>query len=154
VLPRLTHLYLKDFYSRSQARWPTAGRQWITQSGTLQILEIDIGFFSSHFEELLRASPLLAQLSVLEGVFSASCLEGIASGALIPRVRKLSCMVDTLNCLHAHLDMLERRKADSSHAVHIAEVTFRTVVGVQESELSRSARYREMVTLGWKISII
>ena len=63
-------------------------------------------------------------------------------------------MIDTLDGFHAHLDMLERRKSDSSHAAHIAKVAFVNNSGLDKGpKLSGSARCREMATLGWEISI-
>ena len=109
---------------------------------------------SPYLEELFQALPWFKELSMLRGVFSASCLEGVTSGALLPKVRKLSCLIDTLDGFYAHLDMLERRKSDSSHAAHVAAVTFVNRSGVGDSRLSRSARCKEMVTLGWKIRIV
>jgi len=152
VLPCWTHLYLKGFYFNPP--WPTACTQRITQSGTLQLLELDASISTPHLEELFRVSPLLTELSVPRAAFSVSCLEGVASLTLLPRIRKLLCMVDSLDNFYAHLDMFERRESDSSHAAHIAEVTFVNNSGVQESELSGSARCKEMVRLGWKIYVI
>jgi len=151
VLPRITHFYLKYFYL--DRPWPAPCTQWITQSGTLQILHVDIPISSLHIEKLIRASPLLTELSVPRCTFSASCLEGVATGALLPKVRKLSCMVDNLDSFYAHLDMLERRKSDSSHAAHIAEMMFMTKSSLKESQLGESARYKEMRS-GWKISVM
>jgi len=62
-------------------------------------------------------------------------------------------MIDTLDSFYAHLDMLEHPKSESSHAAHIAEVTFMNNSGLEEYELSGSARCKEMVTLSWKIGI-
>jgi len=156
VLPRLTHLYLQGFHllplppSGSVAHCRQAMDHSVWHSPDFGIRHI---FIQLTRRKLLRASPLLRELSVPQGIFLSSCLEHIASGALIPRVRNLSCMVDTLDRFHAHLDMLERRKADSSHTVHNAEVTFMNNSGLKEFELSGSARYKKMVTMGWTFNI-
>jgi len=151
VLPRLTHLYLTSFYSIPP--WPAACTQRVTQSGTLQLLELDAPISTPHLEELIRASPLLIELTVPRGAFSASCLEGVASGALLPRVQKLSCMVDTLDGFYAHLDMLQSRKLNSSRATHIAKMKFMTKSSRKASQYEGSARCREMRQSGRKISI-
>ena len=152
VLPRLTHLSLT--YRRSIPGSAAARNQWISKFSTVQFLELDTPLSRQDVKELLRASPSLTELSVPRGAFSASCLEDIASGALLPKVRKLTCMINTLHSFHAHLDMLERRKSESSHAAHIAEVTFVNRSGLKESELSGSARCKEMVTKGWNIGFM
>jgi len=151
VLPRLTHLYLTYFHTVPQL--PAACYQRITQSGTLLTLKIDIPMSSPHLEELLRASPFLIDLFMPRSAFSPWALEGVALGALLPKVRNLTCMIGILGGFYSHLDMLVRRKL-CLHATHIAEMTFMTKSSFNESQMRGSARYEEMVRLGWKIGVM
>ena len=49
--------------------------------------------------------------------------------------------------------MLKRRKSDSLHAAHIAEVTLVNNSAPEESQMSGSGRCKEMMRLGWKIDV-
>ncbi|RDB18307.1 hypothetical protein Hypma_000496 [Hypsizygus marmoreus] len=105
--------------------WPSAWTPALIRSGHLQNLVLRIFVSQLDLEEILAASPLLLNLEISDGMpISEALLHRMSHGELVPKLSSLTCRVENINSLPAHLDMLENR-SKINDVTQIEKVTFR-----------------------------
>ncbi|KAF5376090.1 hypothetical protein D9615_007738 [Tricholomella constricta] len=151
-LPHLRHFILK---SGRILDWDNWWAPSILRSGLLETLVLDdIVVSSQQLGQLLHGTPHLLELGISSGrMITPPVLEEMASGALLPKLRTLRCLigvtdVDDIGALDLHLDMLEKRREKTTAASHIADVQLKLMTSQRISGVTRLGR---MVKEGWNI---
>lgn len=104
---------LSDFCSCGYVEWawPIEFTSALAQSKCLEQVRLDSSLAAADLDILLPAAPSLQLLNFSQAELSTQSLQGIACGALLPRIQRFFSpfVVHTLDALDLHLDMLEQR---------------------------------------------
>lgn len=112
-LADLTMPILSDFWSSGYVEWvwPVEFTSALARSGCLEQLRLDLPLSAADLDILLPAAPGLQFLNLTQAELSTQSLQGIACGALLPRIQRFFSpfVVRNFDALDLHLDMLEQR---------------------------------------------
>ncbi|KAG6811390.1 hypothetical protein H0H92_007634 [Tricholoma furcatifolium] len=160
IFPDLRHCIIATAQATPRpwdSRWmPTT----CLRSRMLETLRIEDSILTEgEIERIMLDSPYLTELELESGaMLTSSILQGMASGQLAPRLRKLGCLISFTNlsdygALDLHLDMLEQRKKETTPAAHIAEVHFSLLCAEPSEKLFPGLeRMATLVSAGWNIT--